>query len=188
MPYCLVGGVVTAKPKVDHFPKSGKPRAEVTIRVDSQVGELYRIVGFDDMVDEIEVLQPNDCISVQGSIELEMSKANGGPAVVTGFHVIAKQVVALASVMFSAENTGVRFVMMASGSRDRLYRFPAADREAGRSLRHRRACRAARDSRYPATFQPRVLSRHDSVHRQPSSGIFQAYRKLSRKALKGKGF
>lgn len=50
MPYALIAGIVTAKPHVEHFPKTGNPRASVTIRCDSTVGELYRIIGFDDMV------------------------------------------------------------------------------------------------------------------------------------------
>lgn len=80
MPYALVAGTVVAKPKVDHFPKAGRPRAEITLRVDDAIGELHRVVAYDDLIPEVEVLQPNDAIAVQGTIELEKST--------NGFYVV----------------------------------------------------------------------------------------------------
>jgi single-stranded DNA-binding protein len=96
MPFCLVAGIVVAKPMVERFPKTGRPRAQITVRCDGSVAELFKIVAFDDAMSELEVLRPNDSVAIQGHLERELAQDRDGKTVTVGFRVVAKQVLALA--------------------------------------------------------------------------------------------
>ena len=96
MPFALIAGTVASNPKIQHFPTSGRPRAEVIIRCDSTIGELFRVMAYDDRIGEFEVLQTGDAVAIQGSIELEYAKNGDGKTSVSGFFVVASQICSLA--------------------------------------------------------------------------------------------
>jgi hypothetical protein len=73
MPHVLIAGIVASKPKSDPFPTTGRLHAEVGILVDGADGTVYRIIGYgSQVVEEIEVLEPGDAVSIQGNLQLEM--------------------------------------------------------------------------------------------------------------------
>ena len=56
---------------------------------------IYRIVAFDGLADEAEVLEAGDVISCQGSLQLEFSQGKNGHSALMGVYVIAGQITPL---------------------------------------------------------------------------------------------
>ena len=71
MPSILIAGTIVAKPKVELFPVSGRPRCEVRIRVEGEdTTAVYRVIGFEELMDELAALLPGDSVAVQGQLQV----------------------------------------------------------------------------------------------------------------------
>ena len=90
MPVVLVAGTVVSKPKAEMFPAQGRPRCEARIKVEDGSAAIFKIVGYDDQLTELELLSPGDAVSVQGKLEIETKNGR-----LTGLFVVALQVMAL---------------------------------------------------------------------------------------------
>jgi hypothetical protein len=91
MPLILLAGTVTAKPKIMDFPAAGRPRCEVRIEAEgSGQAVIFRVLAFDDLMPEAELLMPGDPVSICGTLQIE--SRNGQLA---GIFVEAPQLVAL---------------------------------------------------------------------------------------------
>jgi hypothetical protein len=91
MPLVLIAGTVAAQPKANAFPASGRPRCEIRVKVEGDTSvTLFRIVGYDDQMAELEILLPGDSVAIQG--RLEVGTQDGRLA---GLYVVALQVMAL---------------------------------------------------------------------------------------------
>jgi hypothetical protein len=90
MPLVLVAGTIVAKPKAEAFPAHGRPRCEVRIKVEDNTAAIFRIVGYDDQMAELELLSPGDSVAIQGRLEIESKDGR-----LAGLFVVASQVMAL---------------------------------------------------------------------------------------------
>jgi hypothetical protein len=86
VPLILVAGTILAK----IFPEHGRPRCEVRIKVEDGSAAIFRIVGYDDQIAELEILSPGDSVAIQGRLEIESKDGR-----LAGFFVVALQVMAL---------------------------------------------------------------------------------------------
>jgi hypothetical protein len=72
MPLILLAGVVAGQPKVATFPAKGRPHAEVRLACeDGGSRTIFRVLGFDERMTELEVLQAGDGVAIQGMLQLE---------------------------------------------------------------------------------------------------------------------
>jgi hypothetical protein len=73
------------------FPANGRPRCEVRVRVEGEgTTAIYRVVAFEDQMDELATLLPGDCVAIQGRLEIESKDRK-----LVGIFVIACQILAL---------------------------------------------------------------------------------------------
>jgi hypothetical protein len=91
MPLVLIAGTVADRPTSKPFPVNGRPRCEVRIRCqDDSCVTIYRVLGHDDQMAELEALLPGDCVCVQGRLEVE-----GKDGRLTGLFIVAEQILPL---------------------------------------------------------------------------------------------
>ena len=77
-------------------PDRGKPRCTVDISVSDTSGEsTWRVIGYDMRIAELELLEAGDCVAVQGTIQMEESRAKNGCRTITVTHMVAGQILML---------------------------------------------------------------------------------------------
>jgi hypothetical protein len=92
MPMILVAGIVATQPKSEPFPAKGKPHCEVGIRAEGEGRSvIYKVIGFEAEMEELELLAIGDAVAVQGALQVESQGSK-----VVGIYIIARMVMALA--------------------------------------------------------------------------------------------
>jgi hypothetical protein len=91
LPLILIAGTVAGQPKAEPFPAKGRPRCELRLAVeDDNCVTLYRVVGFDEQMADLEVLVPGDGVCVQGTLRFEQKDKK-----IVDFFVVAGQIMPL---------------------------------------------------------------------------------------------